>query len=809
MPSTSPSAAERDRHAGTVGRLANARTVAEVVRIVVDSANDLHNLPLSGYAIEDGICVLLTSNGPVDTSVVSRSITSGDIVSDGGILAVPVMVEDVPVAVLSSAARIGGADVQPYVEFLADAAAASISHVRAMLFLERSGVLSGIEGDLRPGHHHPTPFRALFDSADTMCWILDAKGRVIYVNPFTARITGIEADAYLGERFWNLPLRDGLEPKTEEIRAYQQRIIGGESCSGEIDLKMGDGAVRVVRFNLSPLRGVDGHIEFVLATAVDVTDQREAEQALRAMNDALEMARIEAERSATARTEFLASMSHEIRTPLNAIIGTTTLLLDRGADDLTTEHAEILRSSGEHLLAVINDILDMSKLDTGSMEIDDDRFAVEALVESSLDLVMGSAAHKGLEVTSIVEPGTPDHLCGDAPRLRQVLVNLLANAVKYTNEGVVELICRGHYVGTERVELVIEVRDTGPGIEPHELETLFEPFVQAESGRIASDGSGLGLSISERLVRMLGGTITVHSTVGVGTTFTVSVPFDVDTSVHAVQPVPEPTGLDGLAVLVVDDIEINRRVLELETKRWGMVPTLCASPLDALALVDGGRRFDIALLDLNMPEMDGDELAAALRERHPCPMVLLSSTDYQDDGRGLFGARLHKPIKRHQLAAAIEQALGHTTNAALAPSPRSDPSPLRILVAEDNVVNQKVARALLNRLGHDPDVVSDGIEVMKVLEIDAYDLVLLDLRMPGIDGIETASQIIERYGNRRPRLVALTASATEDDRQHCLEAGMDDFVTKPVTLDSLARVVADAQRANPGGRWPSVGAGPR
>jgi PAS domain S-box-containing protein len=635
-------------------------------------------------------------------------------------------------------------------------------------------------------------FRSLVHNATDLITVLDDHAIALYQSPSSERVLGYPASDLVGAK-----LTDLIHPSDKKhvidvfVSAYERP---GETVGLQFRLRHNDGRWIVLEGTATNLLADPGVRGFVVNSR-DVTDRERAAAELSAARDAALSASV-------TKSQFLASMSHEIRTPMNAIIGLTDLLLDTPLESEQREFASGVQGAAEGLLGIINDILDFSKVEAGKLEIEAVPFDLGLVVEDVAAMLGEVANAKGIELLAHCRPDVPTALVGDPTRLRQILLNLTSNAVKFTERG--EVVIRVELVGGEPgvARLRLEVSDTGVGIADDDRERLFDPFSQADASTTRRfGGTGLGLAIVKQLVELMDGAVGVDSTVGVGSTFWFELPLPKQSD--ATQEPARVAELAGLRVLIVDDNATNRLILREQLGSWGMHTTDAEHAVRALELLRAGSNdhqpFDVVVLDLNMPDMDGLELAHAINADPQIAgptLFLLSSSGRVNRqlaaAAGLAGT-LTKPVRQSELFNCLMGGLGAPADNMIAGVPSAaEDAPIRghLLLVEDNPMNQLVATKLLAKLGYTVTVAGNGIEALQSMDNAEYDAVLMDCQMPEMDGYAATREIRRREGeSRHTPVIAMTAAAMHGDREACIAAGMDDYLTKPIRPDALTQML--------------------
>ena len=675
--------------------------------------------------------------------------------------------------------------------------------------------------------------RMIIDHALDAIITVDEAGVIVDWNPQAKILFGWTREEIVGQNLTETIIPPAF--REDHSRGFQRFLDTREGTMLNKRIEVlalnRQGKVFPIEISVNPLTTDQGTI--LSAFIRDITERKEAEQSLRKAKEV-------AEHAAKTKSEFLATMSHEIRTPMNGIIGMTGLLLDTELTSQQYQFAETVRNSGESLLTIINDILDFSKIEAGKLEFETINFDLHNTLEDTLDLLSEKAASAQLGLAGFIEPQVPTALRGDPGRFRQVLLNLIGNAIKFTKEGEVQVITSLIKENSQTVTIRVAVSDTGMGIEPSTQQNLFEPFQQADSSTTRQfGGTGLGLAICKKLVHQMGGTIGVESELGKGSTFWYTAEFSKQPP--NTTPPLQRTTLNGLRICCIDDHPINRQLLHQYTVDWGMYVELAPTPREGLEMIQQaqyrGCPFHLAILDMEMPGIDGMTLAQTIKadpQISNIHLILLTSLgrqrDLQEAKESGFSGYLTKPIRRNVLKQTLEAIMGHEPSILHHPDTPvvtqysslewTKSKSYRILIVDDHQVNQQLAVMLIEQLGHKADVAGNGQEALDAIQKIPYALVLMDCQMPVMDGYEATRNIRTNEQQKKlekrqkseiatatlqetnslsatspfsapPHLpiIAMTANAMPEDREKCLRAGMDDYLAKPIRPESVAQIL--------------------
>ena len=642
-------------------------------------------------------------------------------------------------------------------------------------------------------------FNAIFQTIPQSTVFIDDTGKNSWINGHAGKLfqlnSGNVIPAQLAEAMQRL--RNSAVNKEDIFKKGMEMFKSKEKKVENWQWRFETPQVLVLNVNCAPT--ISANVSGMLWTFEDITQQFLYDEQLKTLNIQLQEKSELADAQNKAKSEFLANMSHEIRTPMNGVIGMTSLLRNTQLDEEQFDFVESIRVSADSLLEIINEILDFSKIESGKLELEEHPFYVHKVIEETYDLLAVKAYEKDIDLLYQIDPEVPMEIIGDMTRLRQIVVNLVGNAIKFTPTG--EILTSIKLLSKEEDIFTLEfaIRDSGIGIPQDKMHKLFSSFSQVDSSTTRKyGGTGLGLAISARLIEKMNGHIGVESEVNVGTTFTFTIQLHADRTVKAFKPAKTEKDLLGKYALLIDDNLTNLRILKGHCEMWGMHADVAISGAEGLELMKN-RSYDVVIIDMLMPEMNGIDVAILISETYgtALPLVLFSSaghfpTDRTADRR-YFSAILDKPIKQAYFKKTLIDTLSIKEEVAIAPEKKAadifdEPvvhHDLRILVAEDNVINQKIVAKTLKSIGYSCDIVANGLEVLSSVKRQPYDIIFMDVQMPEMDGLEATRSIVEKYGKARPVIIAMTAGAYEEDKQKCFEAGMDDYITKPFDFDNF------------------------
>lgn len=627
--------------------------------------------------------------------------------------------------------------------------------------------------------------QAVADYTSDLVFIVN-QDKIIFANRKAEKITGYSFHELTKLNYYTL-ISDNEIERVQEI-AIGLRENPSNNIAFRTSILTRDKQVRLCEVNVKIIKHVGKNVAII--TARDITEYQNALQQLI-------KAKQEAESANKIKSDFLAMMSHEIRTPMNGVIGMTSLLLNTNLTSEQRDFTETIQVSGESLIKIINDILDFSKIEANKLVLDHVPFELRSIIEDTYDLYAMNAIGKGLDLLYLIENNVPPCLVGDSSRIKQVLCNIVSNAIKFTDHGeiytTVELLSDPN---AENLELKFAIKDSGIGISDDKLANIFEPFVQADSSTTRRyGGTGLGLPISQRLINLMGGDIWAISEPGEGSTFYFTIKVkNSNTQIPVLHVKGHLPQLKDHHVLIVDDNEINRQILKAQFESWGMIPSLAVSGYQALSIIEEKNNFSLGVIDFQMPEMDGEQLAIEIKKNHGFPLMLLTSSgETKPSYNKLFSSQLSKPVRHKEMFQEVVRVRTEKfrSEERLSTENSIDETlqskyPLKILVAEDNLVNQKLVMSLLSKMGYSVQSVMNGKEAFDIINEKQFDIVLMDIQMPEMTGIEATIKIKQEIPvEQQPLIIALTANAMIEDKEKCFECGMVDYMSKPINLKIL------------------------
>ncbi len=631
-------------------------------------------------------------------------------------------------------------------------------------------------------------FSSAFEHAPIGMALVSLEGRWLKVNQEICNLLGYSAEELMTKTFQAITHPDDLATDLGHV----QDLLDGKGNTYHMEKRYfrKDGQLVWVDLGVSLVSDKQGIPLHFISQILDITDSKKA------MAHQQELL-LKAQAGERAKSDFLATMSHEIRTPLNGVLGMADILADTELDEMQRECVQTINTSGESLLSVINDILDYSKIEAGRLEMEKRAFDLQQCVEEAIDLFATQIRAKKLEAVYLIAPDIPQSLLGDSMRLRQILVNLVGNAIKFTTQG--EIVVRVEQTKRDEAgcHLCFSISDTGIGIPTEMINRLFHAFQQVDTSTTRRyGGTGLGLAICKRLSEFMGGTIWAESEPGTGSKFSFTVVLQPSSVTNGRDSLAGAAGLASRTALIVDDNAMSRQMLETQLKSWGMVTASTGSGTDALEYLQA-RKFDVALIDGQIAGSDGFTLSRKICDEHGTAQILLSSAGAAvGDHADLFRAQVSKPLKRSALFHALLKVIGSgkETSRGTTMTKKLDASlgknyPLRILLAEDNAINQKVGLLMLSRLGYIADAAANGRRAVEALEKAEYDVILMDIQMPEMNGMEAMAMIRTIYGAKAPKIVALTAEALEGDEERFLGMGFDYYLSKPLQSEALQQVL--------------------